>query len=301
MSDLWLSWYTIEGDKVTITRQEVRQLSEALGLPLAIMTRGTKISAFRKACTTTHSYVDDQGRSWTLRGVQAKSSGEFITNQVQREDGFKVAEFKFFQSRRTRSGVVKGTHLVRTMLRAKLEPADRAAAEVWLEQARAVFDSIQEDAPHRAVRLQARAAMMMAGTPVLNRESMYFFYDDEIDSAHRARQFLHESAPGSEFVLVSIEDHSDYTVFAVSADAHLCALLNKTIVKVQERVDNGQHPSDGIWRNWYTAIEDVRRLHSRHERRLGLQLPGTRSTLLVADRLMQEIPRPASLPKVIVR
>ena len=298
MSDISLIWFTIEDRHVTASRTQVRDLSLSLGLPMDVLSRQSMLSAFKRAASLSVSYRDEQGVEWTLTATYHKASSESLAAHVQRQDGLKVAEFKFFQSRRSREGIQKGTHVVRSVLRANLRPADSTAAQEWLSRAKATFAAIQEDAPCTAIRRQARASIMSAATPVIGRESMYFCYDDEIDVALRTREFLRRTTLVCEFALLGIDDLSDHTVLAASADTYLESLLERPLERMQTCVDGGQRPSASQYPAWRQLMIETRRLHARHERRLTLRLPRADVALARADRLMSQLPRPASLPRV---
>jgi hypothetical protein len=280
----------IEDKGEVSTRQTVRELAERFEIPDGTLRRDSKVSAFMRACRVTTTYVED-GRTLTLRNKEANRTSEFITMHIVNDDGFKLAEYKFFQSRRTRVGVVKGSHVVRSVLRQGLQPHQREAAQAWVAAAEEVYARYAVEAPLRAVRRLARVAMLNHGVPIVDRESMYFVYGDEIEVAFQVREFLGlaltEPPP---VTIVSVDDFSDYQVFADSADHYLTGQLEAINTRIRKGLDS-PHPVDMKRRtNWDTQLAEIRRQQARHERRLSLGLPRTSSTLLVADQLVSQLP-----------
>lgn len=300
MSDISLLWYRISNDHVTASRAQVRELIADLDMHGHVLARDSKLVAFRAACAIRLPYTDAEGRDWTVHAVETKRSTEFVTASVTREDGYRLAEFKFFQSRRTRAGVVKGTHLLRTTVRRPLPAQDKAATLAWIEAATAVYEQTQGEAPWTAIRRQARLSVLTAAIPVIGRDSMFFLYDDEIEVAHQTRAFIDATCTGYEFVLLAVDDSADYSVFAASADHQLAVEeLEPWAIRVRAELELGMRPlSANRHAKLAAKVADVRRLMERHERRLSLQLPRTRSSLAETEEMISRLPHPSSLHRV---
>lgn len=298
MADVSLVWFSISDDAVSATRSLVRSSAEQHGLPADII-RESKIAAFTRACKLVTEYVDDEGQGQRLSAIEVKRTAEFLTFHVTRaSDGYKVAEFKFFQSRRTREGIVRGTHLSKSVIRAHLPPATYAAGQMWLRRAEELFEATQEDAPAQILRRLVNAAMSQATTPIRLREGMYFVYADDIDLVYGVRDFLLECTTGSEFALLDVDDTSDYSVFAASADDHLRKQLEWANYRISMAIEPGRNAISRARRTkWEGVISGVRTQLARHERRLGQPLPSTRHTLLTTDQLVSKLPVQPACPK----
>jgi hypothetical protein len=284
-------WFIISTDGGAISsREEVRELADQFEFPAEALTRDSKIHAFVRACKVQTTY-EANGRVQVIRGKEAKRTTEFITVHVMNEDGLKLAEYKFFQSRRNRTGLVRGSHVVRSMLRANLTDEQREAARAWLAAAAQLYEQYSGEAPLSAVRRLTRLAMLDKAVPIIERESMYFVYGDEIEVAYRVRAFLAAtlSTPPTVTIL-GVDDYSDYQVFADSSDHFLAAQLDVIIERIQRALARGVMVALDRRAAWNEAIERTRNQTERHERRLRLRLPRTRSTLLLADHLVSELP-----------
>jgi hypothetical protein len=298
VADLSLVWFSINDDAVTVTRDEVRAMMDEYEFPVEVLTRDSKVAAFVKACRFTSTYVDSAGQQHELKARQSKRTSEFLTYQLMSDTGMKLAEYKFFQSRRNRSGLVPGSSVARYVIRQNVDAADRAGAQAWLDAAEARYTQLQQEPPWAAIRKQARVAMLTATVPVIGRETMYFVYDDDIETVYRVRQFLAACSKDPDFTIITVDDFSDYTVFAASADVHLVAQLDLVMVRIRRALESGSNlVSVRRTDSWKDVIESVRAQLARHERRLSLRLPQTRSSLLDADQLMSKLPvRPACRP-----
>lgn len=290
-TDVSLVWFSIEDSGDTgEPRAKVRELARKHGFPPETLTRDSKISAFTRACRVSTTYEED-GTTFTVTGQQIKRTSEFITFQVVRGDGFKLAEYKFFQSRRTRVGVVKGSHVVRSVLRAGLSARQKEAATAWLEAAGASYEQLQGGTPIASIRRLVHGTLRGAAVPILGRESMYFLYGDEVEVAYRVRGFLDEAMAVPPVVnIVDVDDFSSYQPFADSADAFLNAQADVVVKRVRNGLLDPKVVSLQRRSNWNEAIASLRTRRARHVRRLKLDLPLTEQTLLLADRLVLELP-----------
>ncbi len=290
VADISLVWFSINDEDITATREYLRALAVQFGFPSEVLARDSKVSAFVKACKTKTTYVDAAGQQRQVSARESKRSSEFITFQLVHDGGLKLAEYKFFQSRRTRTGLVKGSHVVRSVLRRNLSEQDASAAQEWLKAAGRTYAQLQEEAPYAAIRRQARLAILSVGVPILGRESMYFLYDDDIDVAHHLREYLAAASSRRDFTIVTVDDDSDREVFAASADAALVARLEYVIGRLKLCSRPGAQPMTKTRRaKWSEAIEEVRVQHARHQRRLSLPLVQTALTLPLADQLMKDL------------
>lgn len=292
MSDVWLCWFGIAADaKVIVTRERLRAITAEMGMSQRVLIRDAKVTAFRTACRTKVTYTDDAGAEHVITGEQIKATAEFITYAVVREDGYRVAEWKFFQSRRNRDGLVKGTHLTKSVLRRSMPAAEQALAQQWLSQAEAAFQAAQEETPHWTIRSQVNATLATVATPIAGRANFSFGYTADMPVAQRVQAFLEATMPGGyEFTVVALQEGGDRRSLAASADIHLASQLEEPLFRLERASQPGARALKAATaRSYQELLGQVRERHAVHVRCLGHLLPVTDGDLERMQILMGDV------------
>jgi hypothetical protein len=302
VADVHLIWFTMDDTAVTAPRADVRDWAAELGVPTGPLTRGSTKAAFLKACAAARvKYSDESGREYLVTAREVARKDEFITFEVVRDDGMKLAQLKYFSARRGRQGIVAGTHVIKSIVRPSLDPRDAEAARAWLVESDALFKVEQGYVPWYITRRLVRAALELHAVPVSKRAATFFAYDDDMEPVHRAGEFLRRSVQDSQFYTLAIEDGSDLGVFATSADVFLLEQVTHLLGLMTTWMGNEATNRMTLAKAmpaWRQAHEEVTRVQARHERRLSLRLPQTSSALLEASQLMTRLMSSAHLPSV---
>ncbi len=301
--DIHLVWYAVSDTTTTAPRADVRRWADELGLPEGALSKGSKVGAFVKACQdTVITYTDAEDVRRQLVAVELVRKGEFITWEVRRDDGMKLAQLKLFSARRTREGIVPGTHVLKSQIRKiGVTERDREATEAWLAQAQEAFRTEQGYAPWHIIRRLMRDALTEKGVPMYRRKTVFYTYDEDVERSRRAGEFLMRAVQDADFAIVPVGAGADPLLFARSADEYLCDQAQDLIRliegwKGQEFVQKRQLSSQfPLWAKTYTRLVGEA---ERHSTRLRLGLARTCSTLLDANRLMLELNPSANLPSV---
>lgn len=296
MPDVWMLWYSHGRPRAGLHLDGLSELCRELGFLEPPAQRGAKAGAFNQACQVRHVYSDSGGQVHTISAVIEKVATEFIMAAILREDGFKIGEYKFFHAvARKRTGVVRGTTVVKARLRSVLEREEREAGRVWADLADAVFNTTALELPNHVVRRCVRATMDEIAWPVPSRQCSHFLYEDELEMAERLRRFLEKTTKVSDVRIIGVDD-GDHAMPASAADAHLCALVMELNERL--RVLRAEDVEFEQVRGRLTFIKDRYR---RHQRRLERPLPMTKAQIALADRMIVDLVRGSSLPTDIHR
>lgn len=303
VADIHLIMFTVDDSAVTASAADVRAWADALGVPGGPLTRISLAGAFEKACLTARvKYSDADGQEFLVTGREVARKDEFVTFEVARDDGRKLAQLKFFCARRGRKGIVAGTHLLKQMVRHHLDPADADAARAWLTEAEALFRVEQGYVPWYTIRRLARAAILLGAVPLARRNSTFFAYEDDLDQVRGAGAFLLRAVENAEFHILPLEDGADLSLLATSADRYLveqAAWLLQRIRNWTGSTSPNRPILSKALETWTPEYEELVRQLTRHERRLSLRLPQTSSTLLDTNQLISSLVSSAHLPSVI--
>jgi hypothetical protein len=304
VADLHLIWFYMDDTAPTADKVDVRAWADELGLPDGQLSRANTTSAFIASCEVSTTYVDADGHVRTVAGRQVARREEFITVSVLRDDGKTLAQVKYFNARKGRTGIVANTHVVKTIVRSGLDAIEAAAAREWLAANEEQFRIEQGQVPWYIVRRLVRVAIEEAAVPVLRRKATFFAYEDDLDQVRAAGTFLRRTVATSEFIDLPIEDGADVSLFAASADAHLCGQVRHLLSLVEGFAAGNspiRNPPAVKVAGWSPQYEALVSAHARHERRLRTRLTQTGLALPSLHQALTRLVPSIRLPTVTTR
>ncbi len=304
-SDVALVWYYLRpGVGAQFDRERVIAAVSESGLELGTLRSTTGLVDFRKTCEELQVSYGEAGE-FTVVAAKGRGSADFEAyDLVRAQDRVKLGEVKFFQHRRGSTGRVPDSERIKTIVRRAVADGvralDVAATEEWVRVFSAEYAQTRVSIDMRDVRRLINDAFALYAVPIWHRYTTYFAYTDDLEELERVHRLVAGLGPVT-WAVFPIADGADLSLLAESADRHLLReieAVDNAIEQSRPATVRGASQADQRRRQ---KLADLAKRVARHERRLSLDLPLSRSALLHTTQKIDRLADTRRLPSVTPR